>query len=76
MGGNCQEEHDENVSQFLQSIRKRGLLLNQSKTISSVWCIYILGYSVGNDIITPDPERPKPLLDLPAPHNAKSLKRA
>ena len=76
VGGNCQEEHDENVSQFLQSIRKRGLRLNQNKTISSVSCINILGYSVGNGIIKPDPERLKPLLELPAPHNAKSLKRA
>ena len=75
VGGNCQKEHDENVSQFLQSIRKRGLRLNQNKTISSVSCINILGYSVGNGIIKPDPERLKPLLELPAPHNAKSLKR-
>ena len=28
VGGNCQGEHDKNVSQFLQSIRKRGLVLN------------------------------------------------
>ena len=36
MGGNCQQEHDENVSQFLQSICKHSLVLKQSKTISSV----------------------------------------
>ena len=74
--GNCREEHDENVSQFLQSIRKCGLMLNQNRTISSVSCINILRYSIGNGIIKPDPERLKPLLELPALHNAKSLKSA
>ena len=76
VGGNCQEDHDENVSQFLQSIRRRGLLFNQSETILSVLCINILGYSVGNGITKPDPERLKPLLELLGQHNAKSLKRA
>ena len=51
-------------------------MLNQSKTISSASCIKNLKYSVENGIIKPDPERLKPLLELPAPHNAKSLKRA
>ena len=76
MGGNCQGEHDKNVSQFLQSIHKRGLVLNQSKTNSSVSCINILGYCAGDGTIKPNPKRLKPLQELPAPQNAKSFKGA
>ena len=36
VGGNLQKEYVENVSQFLPSMRKRGSMLNQSKTFLSV----------------------------------------
>ena len=70
-----QEEHDANVSAFLDALKRRHLNLNDSKTISSVSDISILGYRVGNGTIRPDPERLQPLLDLPPPNNTKSLKR-
>ena len=47
----------------------------QKKTIASVSEINILGYSVGNGVVKPDSERLRPLRDIPAPHNAKLLKR-
>ena len=76
IGGFSKEQHDKNVERFLESLKKRNLLLNHKKTISSVDEISILGYCVGNGCIKPDPDRLRPLLDLPVPHNAKSLKRA
>ena len=75
VGGMNQEEHDANVSAFLDALKRRHLNLNDSKTISSVSDISILGYRVRNGTIRPDPERLQPLLDLPPPNNIKSLKR-
>ena len=76
IGGFFKEQHDKNVERFLESLKKRNFLLNHKKTISSVDEISILSYRVGNGCIKPDPDRLRPLLDLPVPHNAKSLKRA
>ena len=76
VGGRTREEHDTNVTAFLNSLKKHGLTLNESKTIAAVPKINILGYCVGNGNIKPDPERLRPLLNLPAPHDVKSLKRA
>ena len=53
-----------------------GMKLNQSKTVSSISEICILGYCVGGNKIRPDPERLRPLLKFPAPTDSKSLKRA
>ena len=75
VGGMNQEEHDANVSAFFDVLKRRYLDLNDSKTISSVSDISILGYRVGNGTIRSDPERLLPLLDLPPPNNTKSLKR-
>ena len=36
----------------------------------------MLGYCISYQKVRPDPDRMKPLLDLPVPHDAKSLKRA
>ena len=60
----------------MEPLKKRNLLLNHKKTISSVDEISILGYRIGNGYIKPNPDQLRPLLDLPVPHNAKSLKRA
>ena len=49
------EEHDANVSAFLDVLK-----LSDSKTVSSVSDISILGYRVGNGAIRPDPERLQP----------------
>ena len=70
-----QKQHDANVSAFFDALKRRHLNLNDSKTVSSVSDISILGYRVGNGTIRPDPERLQPLLDLPPPNNTKSLKR-
>ena len=49
--------------------------MNDSKTVSSVSDISILGYRAGNGTIRPDPDRFQPLLDLPPPNNTIFLKR-
>ena len=47
----------------------------KKKIISSVASVNILGYLVGNGVIKPDPERLRPLKELPPPVDSKSLKR-
>ena len=76
IGGLTKEEHDENVRQFLAVVQMYGLTLNHDKTISCVQEIQMLGYCISYQKVRPDPERMKPLLNLPVPHDAKSLKRA
>ena len=75
IAGRTQSEHDVNVARFLDAIKRRNITLNEDKTISSVTEISILGYIVSNGNMKPDPERFKPLKQLPAPTNSKALKR-
>lgn len=76
VGGHSQEDHDRNAAGFLKAFAKYGLTLNEDKTISSVTSLKILGYLVSKGSIKPDPDRMGPLLDLPVPHDKKSLQRA
>ena len=75
VAGNNQEEHDINVNRFYEFIRKYRFTLNHGKSIISVSQINMLGYLISFGSIQPDPGRMKPLLDLPVPTNAVSLKR-
>ena len=74
--GNDQEEHDRNVRRFVEAVQKYQLTLNEEKTISSVTEIAMLGYLISHGQIRPDPERMKPLIELPIPESIVSLKRA
>lgn len=76
VAGSTQVEHDENVKKFLEVVRNRKLTLNESKSVMSVPTINVLGYCVGNSVIKPDPDRLRPLQELPPPTNMGSLRRA
>ena len=75
VGGATQEEHDKNVTQFMDMVSRYNLTLNHDKTISSVTEISMLGYSISHLNVRPDPDRMKPLLNLPVPTDGKTLKR-
>ena len=75
VAGSSQSEHDENVRRFMEVVKKRDLTLNESKSVISVPTINVLGYCVGNNIIKPDPDRLRPLQELPLPTTVKSLRR-
>ncbi len=75
VAGSTQDEHDENVKKFLEVVRKRKLTLNESKSVMSVPIINVLGYCVGDNVIKPDPDRLRPLQELPPPTNMGSLRR-
>lgn len=73
--GRTQEEHDENLENFWRATEKYGLTINEEKCKISMENLTFLGFEIGQGMIKPDPDRLKPLLDLPAPKNQKELKR-
>ena len=75
IGAYSMDDLDRRASEFRGSMSKRKMTLNDSKTIYGVQTLQILGYCVGNNTIKPDPERLKPLWDLPPPVNFRTLKR-
>ena len=76
VAGHTQEEHDTNVAAFMEVIHRRNLTLNESKSVLSSSTINILGYLIGNGVVRPDPERLRPLQELPPPTNVRSHRRA
>ena len=75
VGGRTREEHDENVDALLKSLKRYGWTSNEAKIIEPMPEINILGYCEGNENIKPDPERLRPLLNMPTPQDVTSLKR-
>jgi len=69
------EEHDRNLKRFLEAANKKNIAYNESKCIFSTSKLSILGYLVEDGKIRPDPERLRPLRELPVPHDMKSLRR-
>ena len=74
--GDTQEQHDENVTRWLEIVDLYGLGLNHDKTISSVEVLDTLGYQISFGNIRPDPQRMVPLLNLPVPTGTAALKRS
>lgn len=65
-----------NLSKFREASQRRLIDYNEQKCIFSTRQLSILGYIVEDGEIRPDPERLKPLQELPVPHDVKSLRRA
>ena len=73
--GADQSEHDANLKTFLQAAAANKWTFNDEKCMFSTSKLNILGSVVENGTIKPDPERLRPLQELPSPQNSKSLKR-
>jgi len=69
------EEHDRNLRRFLEAADRKTIVYKENKCIFSTRRLSILGYLVENGQMQPDPERIRPLRDLPVPHDMKSLRR-
>ena len=67
VGGSDQKEHDQNLEKFLAAAEKLNITFNVSKTEYCTDNMSILGHHLANGLIRPDPERVKPLIDLPPP---------
>lgn len=73
--GMNQDEHDRNLKHFREVASKCNLTLNESKCQYNLKEITYLGYLITNGSISPDPDRLKPLRDLPVPNDSASMKR-
>ena len=72
--GRDKEEHDRNLERFEQAAVKYNMTFNIAKTVKCKTSITLLGYQVEHNSIKPDPERLRPLVEMPVPHHSKSLK--
>ena len=68
-------EHDTNLDRFLNIARKYNLTLNYDKCVFSAKSIDLLGYTIADGAIKPDPERLRLLRELLPPHDLQSLRR-
>ena len=73
--GKDREEHDVNLEQFLEAAKRKNICYNTDKCIFSTRRLPIFGYVIEEGSIRPDTERPRPLRELPIPHDTKSLNR-
>ena len=61
---------------FLDIVKRQNLTLNHAKSVIPASSINnVLGYLVRDGNIRPDPERLRPLKELPLPTNVQSLRR-
>ena len=67
------EEHDENLKVFLNSAKECNLTLNEGKCKYATETISLLGYHISKGVLQPDPDRVKPVLNMPVPRNSKEL---
>ena len=75
LGGKDQSEHDLNLKLFREAAAKNNLTFNETKNVISVKEIDHIGYRISKGQIKPDPERLKPLKEMPPPTTLKSQKR-
>jgi len=68
------KKHDENLSNFLPVAAKCNLTFNEQKCTYSAESICLLGYRISEGNLSPDPDRVKPLLDMPIPKTMKELR--
>ena len=73
--GKTQAEHDQNLGKFLEIANSRNLTYNDEKCVFSTKSLNALGCLISEGSIKPDPERLRPLQELPIPPDNKALKR-
>ena len=73
--GSSLEEHDRNLQRFREAAKKHNLKLNEEKCKFRLSKIQLLGYSISDGQLSPDPDRLQPLLEMPLPRDPKSLQR-
>ena len=73
--GHDNADHDKNLKLFQKAANKYNVTVNETKCTFNTRQLEILGSIVENGTIRPDPERLRPLREMPAPRTAKALKR-
>ena len=72
--GKDQQDHDVNLECFLDAAERKNITYSDKKSVFLTKRLPILGYEVEGEI-RPDPERLRPLRELPIPHDSKSMSR-
>ena len=75
VAGETKEEHENNLTRFLEAIKDANITLNPEKSQVGLTSISLLGYIIENKTKRPNPEHTKSLHDLPLPTNTRELKR-
>ena len=73
--GRNHNEHDFNLEKWNETKLKLNITYNNDKCLFSINRLCALGHVIENGSIKPDPERLRPLQQLPIPVNGKGLKR-
>ena len=73
--GHNQEEHDKHMKEFLRTAEKYNITLNHNKSILSTTKMKLLSYIVEHNMVKPDPDRLRPLVELPEPTDTVSQRR-
>ena len=75
LGGKNQVEHDKTLQEFLRTAAKYNITFNETKNVLGVPLIDLAGYRICKGQIRPDPERLRPLQEMPPPTTLKGQKR-
>lgn len=73
--GKDQIDHDKNLGSFLRAAHEKNLTYNEEKCEFSITKLHILGSVIEHGEIRPDPNRLRPLLELPPPTDMKAHRR-
>ncbi|PIK38271.1 hypothetical protein BSL78_24891 [Apostichopus japonicus] len=75
VGGANEAELVRNQAKFLDAARRKNITFNENKSVIATKQLSILGYVIEDGELRPDPERLRPLKELPIPQNLKALRR-
>ena len=73
--GHNETDHDINLKKFLEAAEKWKITFNDPKTVIKTRSMHTLGYVISKGELKPDPERFRPLRELPVPTTEKQKKR-
>lgn len=72
--GKTKEEHDKNLMKLFEKIQEYNFKVKLEKSKFGLDEIKYLGYFISGTTIRPDPERVKPVVDMPHPNNVSELR--
>ena len=74
--GKTMKDHEHNLKTLFSAAKSENVTFNNSKCVFACTEIDLLGYRISHNIIQSDPERLRPLLELPLPQKKLSSKES